>query len=47
MEFKGIILAAKLQISKQIHVSVSYSLADAFFSYHLFSLSNSFVQMEF
>lgn len=47
MEFKGIILGAKLQINKQIHVSVSYSLADAFFTYHLFALAKSFVQIQF
>lgn len=47
MEFKGIIPAAKLQISKLVHVSISCSVADAIFTYHVFALGNSFVQMEF
>lgn len=47
IDFKGIILAAKLQINRLIHVSVSCSLADAIFTYHLFGLGNSFVQIEF
>lgn len=47
MDFEGIIRAAKLQINRLIHVSVSCSLADAIFTYHLFALGTFFVQIEF